>query len=399
MFSQARLCSGVRLADGESQGGTLTGVFSRDSLAAALTAVSAAQTDTELGWILLDFSGNGQVIVTGVSHNLSIRYEFQADYQGQGTLRVSGKQLFDYVKQLPPEKISVRAELPYRVQLKCGRSSARIQLVQDQMTTEVLVPAIGTSVRVRGDVLERWIKTFRDFVAVDDIRFYANGALVWAEAAKEADAPARLNAIASDSLRLASSILLEGVGVEKIDGSQVLVSRKALDETRRVCTLHPEREFKVSWHQDSLFFAVETEGYTMLSRCIAGKYPPYAGAMPQSISNRIEVDLEALEESVRRVFLFADKNKVVRLDFDGPVLDVQSSTPGLKEGAELVDLPTPVTTPFSVSYNGTLLSGILAVISGGKVTLAWDNVNRPIRLSGEPERGLEVFYLLVPIRF
>lgn len=370
-------------------------VFDRDKLANALLAVTAAQTDNEVGWVQLDFTGQGQVVMSAVSHNLSIKYEFEAEYKGHGVLKVSGKQLSDYVKQLPPEKIKLTAVLPQKLMLKCGRSSAKLQLVQDQTQTEILVPTVGTCVVVKGEVLERWVNTFRDFVSVDDTRFYANGALIWADASQGLS----LHAVASDALRLAKAQLLDGLRAENVDSSAVLVPKKALDEMRRVCAQEPGRDYRLRWHQDSLFFAIEAEHYTMVSKCIAGKYPPYTSAIPQTINFEVSVDLKSLSESVRRVLLFADKNRIIKLNFDGPVLDVQSFTPGLKEGEEIIELSKPALKPFEVNYNGTLLTGILNVLSGSEVKYSWENVNRPVKITGQAERGIDVFYLLVPTRF
>jgi DNA polymerase-3 subunit beta len=381
--------------DAFSSGEVIQAFFDRDKLASALSAVTAAQADTEVGWIQLDFTGGGNVLMSAVSHNLSIRYVFQAEYTGKGIFKVSGKQLSDYVKQLPPERITLTAEMPQRLTLKCGRSSARLQLVQDQTHTEVVVPTTGSSLLVKGEALERWVNCFRDFVSVDDTRFYANGALIWADSSNGL----ALHAVASDALRLAKAELLDGLMAETIEGSAVLVPKKALDELRRVCSLEPEKEFRLRWHQDSLFFAVETDNYTMVSKCIAGKYPPYTSAIPQKINTEVDVELKSFSESVRRVLLFADKNRIIKLNFDGPVLDVQSFTPGLKEGEEIVELGTPVSEPIQVNYNGTLLTGILNCVNGSKVKFSWENVNRPVKVTGEAQKGLSVFFLLVPTRF
>jgi DNA polymerase-3 subunit beta len=371
----------------------ITAVLDRDRLATALAAVSAAQTEGDVGWIQLHFVGNGQVVLSAVSHNISIKFEFSADYKGQGVIKVSGRQLSDYVKQLPPEKISLTADLPQKLSLKCGRSSARLQLVQDQSHTEIMVPQVGTCISVKGELLERWVSKFREFVMVDDTRYYANGAYIWA------DAQGSLHAVASDALRLAKADLIEGIKIEALDNSAVLVPKKALDELRRICSQEPGRDFILRWHQDSLFFAIETESYAMVSKCISGKYPPYESAIPQKINLELSLDLGALTESVRRVLLFSDKARTIKFNFDGPVLDVQSFTPGLKEGEEIVELETPVENAFEVNYNGNLLTGIMNVLPGKKILFSWENVNRPVKVTGEKERGVEVFYLLVPTRY
>jgi DNA polymerase III sliding clamp (beta) subunit (PCNA family) len=63
------------------------------------------------------------------------------------------------------------------------------------------------------------------------------------------------------------------------------------------------------------------------------------------------------------------------------------------------ELAAPVEQPFVVNYNGTLLTGILNVLSGASLKFSWENVNRPVMITGEAEKGLDVFYLLVPTRF
>jgi DNA polymerase III beta subunit len=377
------------------KGSSIRAVIDRDKLAGALAAVTAAQADGDVGWVQFQFGGEGQVVVSALSHNLSIRYSFAAEYEGQGVLKVSGKQLSEYVRQLPPEKITLIAELPQRLVVKCGRSSAKLQLVQDQTQTDVVVPQEGTSIVVKGDYLERWVNAFRDFVSTDDTRFYANGALIWADTSQGLN----LQAVASDAYRLAKAQLKDGLRSERVEDSAVLVPKKALDELRRLCAANPEMDYRLRWHGERLFFAVETENYVMVSKCIPGKYPPYTSAIPQKVNFTVNIGLSPLLESVKRVLLFADKNRIIKLGFDGPVLDVQSFTPGLKEGEEVVELAAPVEQPFVVNYNGTLLTGILNVLSGASLKFSWENVNRPVMITGEAEKGLDVFYLLVPTRF
>lgn len=374
---------------------SIRAVIDRDKLAGALAAVTAAQADGDVGWVQFQFDGQGQVVVSALSHNLSIRCSFAAEYSGKGVLKVSGKQLSEYVRQLPPEKITLVAELPQRLVVKCGRSSAKLQLVQDQTQTDVFVPQEGTSIVVKGDFLERWVNAFRDFVSTDDTRFYANGALIWADSSNGLN----LQAVASDAYRLAKAQLTDGLMAENVEDSSVLVPKKALDELRRLCAAKPDADYRLRWHGERLFFAVETENYLMVSKCIPGKYPPYTSAIPQKVNFSVQIGLNPLLESVRRVLLFADKNRIIKLGFDGPVLDVQSFTPGLKEGEEVVELSAPVEQPFVVNYNGTLLTGILNVLSGSTLKASWENVNRPVMITGEAEKGLDVFYLLVPTRF
>ncbi len=385
------------LASDNVQAGTIKATFHAEQLSQALNAVSAAQADGDVGWIQLHFTGSGKVIVSSVSHILSIRYEFLGEHEGQGVVKVSGKQLLDYVKQLPADKVDLKIELPFKLTVKCGRSSARLQLIQDSTYSNINVPDVGTHVQIKGEALSRWVDSFRNFVLVDETRYYANGSYIWAEG--DSNSPSRVHAVATDGLRLAKSLINEDLRIVSNDNSAVLVPKKALDEVRRVAQSDPGRIFTLHWHQDELFFSLESDNYLLIAKTIAGDYPPYEAAMPQKINSHVIIETKTLQESLRRALIFADKNRILKFEFDVNALSVQSFTPGQKEGEETIDLQNTLESPFEVNYHGQLLSGILDCLSGPKTQFEWESVVRPVKITGEGERGIEVFYLLVPTRF
>jgi DNA polymerase-3 subunit beta len=377
--------------------GSIKAVFHAEQLSQALNAVSAAQSDGDVGWIQIHFTGNSKVLVSSVSHILSIRYEFLGDHEGQGVVKVLGKQFLDYVKQLPAEKVTLQIDLPSKLTLKCGRSSARLQLIQDSTYSGVNIINMGTTVQVKGETLARWVDSFRNFVLVDDTRYYANGAHIWAEG--DAQSPAFLNAVATDALRLAKSRLNEEIRIVSNDGGAVLVPKKVLDEVRRVASADPGRIFTLRWHQDELFFSLEGDNYAMFAKTISGVFPPYEAAIPQKIRSHVAIDTKPLLDSLKRTLIFADKNRILKFSFEESNLSVQSFTPGQKEGEDSIELLNKVEEPFEVNYNGQLLAGILDCLPGVKTKLEWESIVRPVKITGEQERGIEVFYLLVPTRF
>lgn len=371
--------------------------FEKEKLFSVLTSMNVAQVDSDIGWVQIEFPGNDIVIFSSVSYNVSVRHEFKTRYSGTGIAKVSGRQFSEYVRQLPPATVHMKAELPYKLNLKCGGSSARLQLVQDQSVTHVHPSEGGTCMTVKGSYLERWISTFKDFVSVDDSRFYANGALIWAEA--EDGGGTRLNSIASDAHRLSSSSLHETVQTAKLEGGSVLLPRKALEELRRIGAAEPNTDFVLKWQSSELSFSAEIPGYIFFAKCIAGYFPPYEAAFPQKINLEVTLDLKLLQDCVKRAMLFSDKDRAMVLHFEGALLTLSSFTPGQKEGEEVIEISSALDSPFEVNYNGDLLACILNSIPGTKVHFAWESVSRPIKITGEEQKGLSTFYLLVPVRF
>jgi DNA polymerase III sliding clamp (beta) subunit (PCNA family) len=369
--------------------------FEKEKLVNALHAVSAAQIDTDIGWIQISFTGQDKIIFSSTSHNLSLQFEMFSKHEGIGHLKVSGRQFSEYIKQLPNSTIYLKAELPYRMHLKCAGSSAKIQLIQDSTVNQVIPAKAGTNVLVKGIHLEKWISSFKDLILVDDSRFYANGALIWLDSTENQTA---LYSVASDALRLSQSCLTEIVEPLKSDNSKVIVPKKVFEELKREAALYPDKNFSLKWNNDELSFSAECEGYLLFCKCIAGIYPPYEAAFPKKINSTIEFDLKLFQESVKRSLIFADKNKVMRLYFENALLKMSSISSGQKEGEEVIEIHPQLESQFEVNYNGPHLSGILNILSGSRVRFSWESVNKPVKIEGEEQVGLNVFYLIVPTR-
>jgi len=382
---------------GEAMSAEISVEFDKDTLSEALTAVSAAQVDSDIGVVQLVFPGNNKVIFSSISSSIAVQYEIEARYENPFMLKVPGRQFLDYTKQLPQQKVHIKVEMPHRMHLRCGGSSARIQLIQDSTVNSVHASSSNSILVSNGKSLEKWLGTFKDFISVDDSRFYANGALLWAERHEHGD---RICAVSSDALRLASSMLYEQISIQSTSGGRVLISKKAIEEFRRVCAQFPEEEFTVKWSELELSFSVECKNYLMFVKSIAGIYPPYESAFPEKIHSEITMDLKHIQECVKRSLIFADnKTKDIRLCFEGLLLKLETKNEGQREGQEVVEVSGSNDHHFEVNYNGSLLSSVFNAISGSVVTFAWENTVRPVKITGEKIKGLDTFYLLVPNRF
>jgi len=370
----------------------LEATFSRDELVQALSAVQVALGDGDLGWIQLEFAEDQTVIISAQNPTLAVRYALKASHSQKGVLKVSGRQLLEYTKQIPQNTLSFHAELPYRVLLSSGHSSAKLHLIQGHTSTHVQAAPSDSEVRIKGTTLAPWATSFKDLLQVDDTRFYANGALIWVE-------DNCLCAVASDAVRLAHVKLNDGIQVQSAQGGRILVPRKTWEEIIRMSGQHPEDEFCLKWSEGTLSFSIESPQYLLHSKTIAGLYPPYENAIPHKLTTKIQLSVATLAESIKRALIFADKSKVLQLAFDQNTLRLSCFTPGQKEGEEVIALDAAVESPFDVNYNGAHLASILSVLPAGQVELHWESINRPVKITGAVRPGLEAFYLLVPTKF
>lgn len=378
-------------------GKMISAEFNREKLVCAISAVNSVQMDSELGFVQIYFTGNEKVVFSSMNKNTSVLYETNVEHQGNGIIKIPGKQFLEYIRVLPQTTISANIERQTQLNLNCGSSSAKIQLVQDEIFTSLIPVGAGSAIRLKGELLARWISSFKDFISYDDFRFYINGALIWAETSENNPT---LHSVASDTFRLSYSTIFEDIEIIDTNGGEVLVPKRVLEELRRMASSEPEKTFELKWNAREISFTAETEGYMLSAKCITGVYPAYKSAFPKSISASIEINLKELLGAIKRSLIFAQsQDKIISLRFSGKTLKISNASPSLREAQEVIDLDAPVKHNFEVLYSGQYLAGILTLLSGSFVTFHWENAEKSVKITGESERGLSSFYLLVPARY
>jgi DNA polymerase-3 subunit beta len=270
--------------------------------------------------------------------------------------------------------------------IRHGRNKATFQLVQDPQIIEVRRVEAGTSVSINAIKLATFVEKIKGFCVAEDTRYYATGAYLWID-------KLCMHAVASDSQRLAKIEI--PISVERQADDAVIVPRRALDEVARVCS-NLSGDVTISWHKESETFQLQAETYFMTARCISGAYPPWQAACPSNINLSVELAKCELIDSLRLAARCADKtNGIIKLSFKGEELEISSFSAGSKEGTHIIDAYSG-SVPFECSYPSALLIDALNSVDSDKVSIEWDNVNRPARIRCEDE---SFFYLIVPTRY
>jgi len=335
----------------------------------------------------------GEVTFFSINHHLSIKSSVNADYKDIGTIKILGSQLLNFIKQLPPGTVDISVHFPDELHIRCQDCCAKMQILQDIAPSENITFAPAVSLSVQGHVLEKWVSGFKDFISVDEPNVFANGSLIQFK-------NDHLTAVASDAVCLAKVSTKNGITPRLTHEAQVVVPKKTMEEIRRVSAQSLQKDFIISWDEKGQFFSFEGENYHLISKCLVVDYPPYDAAIPQNITQTVTVNIKSLLTSIRRVMIFSDKEtKILSLSFEKNYVKIQGFTPGQKEAEDKIPLESPCHSPFVVNYNGIMLTNILSSLSGSIATFSWENPFRAVKITGEDEKDVDAFYLLVPLRY
>ncbi len=280
-----------------------------------------------LGNVLLDCVKTRLTIIA-TDLEVFIKDSIEADISEEGAITLNAKKLFDIVKELPMETVSI-ASHDDKVLIKSGKS--RVNLMGLPAKDFPQFPAIDETKLAGFDnnILKEMIDKTAFAVSTDETRYNINGFLL------EKDDKDMLRMVATDGHRLA---LVEKKGATAFPCGEkkgVLLPKKGVNEIRRL--LDDEGEFKIYVTQKN---ATIKKGDTCINtRLLEGEFPDYKKVIPKDNDKEIIVNRDNLLSSLKRVSIISsDKIRGVRFAFKKKTLTVSSSSPELGDATDEVDI-------------------------------------------------------------
>jgi DNA polymerase-3 subunit beta len=322
----------------------------------------------------------------------SISTSLPCEVEVPGRVTLQAKSLFDIVKNLEEEELTLETEENYWARLTSGAVNCRIvgthpdDFPQIPDTTDVELHPIGTA-----RLLEMIEKTLFS-VSTDDARANLTGAFF-----KVTEDDTFLM-VSTDGHRLSK---IEVTPEEFSTSSHVpaslregiIIPRKGLSELKRI--LSPkDAELSFGLFDNSIVFR---QGPMSLSvRLIEGTFPNFTQVLPRESEHKAQLSKDLLQSSIRFVSLFANpKTNNLRLSLTDEGLELYASDPERGEGKKVV--PVDYDGPaVKAGYNYRYLMDVLGVIDGEDVTLEMIDTLSPTLL--RDQNSDEALFVVMPMR-
>ncbi|HQH26776.1 MAG TPA: DNA polymerase III subunit beta [Oligoflexia bacterium] len=309
-----------------------------------------------------------------------------------GSITVDAKVLYDIIRELPDQPITVILSKKQRLDIECAQSRFRINGIAADEFPTINGVTLGNPVSVDAGMLFEMLEKTAFAVSTDETRHNING--VFVETAEGSLGPGKkcLRMVATDGHRLAM-IDRPADGLEFKE--PVIIPRKGIQELKKVLESN-EGAAQVSIGEG--FFTLRSGETTMGVRLVDGQFPDYKQVIPLDNSTTIEVDRAELLSAIKRVSLVTtDKTKAVKFKLVAGDLLISSSSPEYGEASETLTVQQngdDVTIGFSSKYLIDLLSAMTR------------SESISVRLSGELGPGVfrgsedELYNCIVmPMRF
>lgn len=146
---------------------------------------------------------------------------------------------------------------------------------------------------------------------------------------------------------------------------------------------------------------VHTEGYSLTSRLVEGRFPNYRSVIPQDNPNIVTVNRLALVSALRRVLVFANAQAVLVKFRLGPnTMNISSQDIDFGKSAEENMLCDYMGTPMRIAFKGSVLLDLINNIEGDDITLKLSDPSRAgLIVPAKQKEGEEVLMLIMPSVF
>lgn len=310
----------------------------------------------------------------------------EAQVEEPGGITVSAKKLFEVVKALPPEELSVELAEGNWLEIRCGNAFFRLVGLPVDDFPEVPEHDFEGGVALDHDVFRELIARTIFAVTQEDARYALNGALL-----EMKDGLVRM--VATDAHRLAMvERALENAPSEEV---KAIVPKKTLSELRN---LGNGEEMLFGQDEHHLYFKL---GHRVLAtRVIEGQFPSYEKVIPQENPVEIVFDQEEMANAIRRVSLLAsERSRAVRFKFVAGEATVSSSNPELGEARESVAVEFDQ-EEIEISFNAQYILDFLSAVTSGQVVFRVKDPSSQglLEPGGEEEDDYRYRYVVMPMR-
>ncbi len=338
--------------------------------------------------MLLTAEGNSiEIIATDLE--IGLRGRYSAEVEKPGAVAVSAKKMYEIVRELPAEDVSIKVEDNNWVKIISGRSQFKlVGLPKDEYPALPDVAEEGMIV-IDGDTLRDMIKKTLYSVGENDARYVLNGLFVQMTQAKGG---LTIRMVGTDGHRLS---MIDRVIDAKHKDESIIIPKKAMMELRRLLEEDaPKAELRIGFSKNHALF--KRDGLVMVSKLIDGNYPNYMQVVPAKSTKKVSVSKEVMTHAVKRVSILSkEKTNAVKLQLEKDRLVLSTNNPEVGEASEEVAVDYQG-EEIAIGFNSRYLMDVLTAMDRASIALELSDPLSPCLIT---EEGDELYKCVVmPMR-
>jgi DNA polymerase-3 subunit beta len=335
---------------------------------------------------------DGRLTLHATDLDTSISTSCSCEVLESGRVTLQAKSLFDIVKNLDEQSLTLETEENYWANLTAGDVDCRIVGTHPDDFPEILDTSDAEMYPIGSSVLLDMIDKTIFSISTDDARANLTGAF--------------LKVTEDDTLLMVST---DGHRLSKIESDPeefqpsestpdalregIIIPRKGLSELQRIVDADAG-ELSFGFVDNNVVF--KHGPMTMSVRLIEGTFPDFTQVLPNESDTKAFIEKEEFLSSLKFVSLFASsKTNNARLTLDEDGLELYASDPDKGEGQKVVPVDYDGDS-VKAGYNYRYVLDALNAIDGDEISLEIIDTLSPT-LIRDTERD-ELLFVIMPMR-
>ena len=337
--------------------------------------------------ILIDATGEDQVLFTSTDLEISIVETVPAAIEAKGKITVSGKMLHDIVRKLPGdvEIFLTLNEEGSRLSVESGKSHFELSVLSPDDYPAVTIAELPNTFSIPAKTLLSLFDRTAFAMSTEETRYYLNG--IYMHATEDG----KLRAVATDGHRMARMQAPLPKGAEGIPG--VIISRKTISQIQDIAS-DTDQDIKVSLSETQI--SVRFENAYLISRLVDGQFPEYERVVPKNADKSFSFNPSYMATVVDRVATMAsEKTHGVKLAIDNGKISFSADGSGFGTADEEMSIEYG-DSPVSIGFNSKYLLDVTDKMNGKDAEMSFSDEASPVMIQGVEEK--EAMYVLMPMR-
>lgn len=359
----------------------------RQFLYHALSDTQSIISGSRLPIVFLKTFDNHSLQITAFDNEIIYQGYFETITEEVGEISISGKSLFEYVKELPDEEIILNKLENNRLNIVCGDHISSKFAGLDTHACPEIPYSEHPFVKIKSaDFLDLIQKTIFS-VSNDETRPYCTGCFI--EISEESNC---LAMVSTDGHRMSIAEKPATEQLKDVLKTGVILSKKSMSEFKKLASHNEYFEFSVD--KSNAFFRFESTLLT--AKLINGKFPNYQVVIPKETNFQVCLEKQYLLSAIRRISTTADHNKNIRLIFNESQLELKSSNPDLGEASEIIPLDQELPA-MVLGCNAKYILDVLTIMDEEKLILKFTDDKCPVLLVPDRPESRNLF-VIMPVR-
>lgn len=358
-----------------------------DGLAWVQSVVDRKTTMPILSNVLMEAKG-ATLTLTATDLEVGVIGSLKAEVLTAGKMAVPAKGLYDIIKELPGQPVSLKAAPNHWLEIRCAKSQFKLVGMDPTEFPSLPKKQDGESFSLDTGILLEMLAKVDMAISTDETRYNLNGILIETEV-KEGKNILRFVATDGHRLSLSERELKKKVPLQQ----SVIFPKKGVVELKRM--LEGKEGEIYLWVGDK-HAVLEKEEKSLLVRLIDGAFPPYTQVIPKKGKRVLSAPREELIRSLRRVSVVTtDRSRGVQFSLSPGHLELSATNPDLGEAKEELTVQYKGGA-FSIGFNAAYFLDCLSVIEDEQVVLQLGDEVAPCLIQSEVDRAF--LHVIMPMR-